>query len=65
MVAIFDSPESWLWVVLIGAAVFGSGRLPELARSIGRSRSEFRKGLQEGEVEPTSPGGDPPTDAPS
>jgi sec-independent protein translocase protein TatA len=47
MVAFFESPESWLVVALVAAVVFGSSRLPELARSLGRSTSEFQKGLRE------------------
>jgi TatA/E family protein of Tat protein translocase len=47
MVAFFESPESWLVVALVAAVVFGSSRLPELARSLGRSKSEFQKGLRE------------------
>jgi sec-independent protein translocase protein TatA len=37
--------------ILIVAAVvvllFGARKLPEVARSLGRARSEFRKGLEE------------------
>ena len=50
MLAMFDSPESWMYVVLIAAALFGSSKIPEIARSIGRSKGEFQKGLREGIV---------------
>jgi sec-independent protein translocase protein TatA len=43
------------WFVVLGVIVllFGAKKLPELARSLGRSSSEFKKGLKEG-----SAGGD-------
>ena len=37
-----------LFVVLL---LFGSKRLPELARSVGKSLSEFKKGRREGSLE--------------
>ena len=48
MLAQFESPESWLFVVVIAILLFGSSKLPDLARSLGRSKSEFEKGLREG-----------------
>jgi sec-independent protein translocase protein TatA len=51
MLALFESPESWLFVALIVALLFGSSKLPEIARSLGRSKSEFQKGLREGAKE--------------
>lgn len=38
----------WGWIVLVVAVVFGAGKLPEIARNLGRSSGEFKKGLQEG-----------------
>jgi sec-independent protein translocase protein TatA len=29
--------------------LFGSSRLPELARSLGKAKGEFKKGLEEGD----------------
>ena len=43
------------WQILICIAVvarlFGAKKIPEIARSLGRAKSEFKKGLLEGERE--------------
>ena len=46
-------PGLWqiLIVVLIIAVLFGAKKIPELARSIGKAKGEFKKGLVEGEKE--------------
>ena len=46
-------PGVWqvLIVVLIIAVLFGAKKIPELARSIGKAKGEFKKGLAEGEKE--------------
>jgi len=38
-----------LIILLIVLVLFGAKRLPDLARALGRSLSEFKKGRQEGE----------------
>lgn len=41
----------WVIILVIVLVLFGGKRLPELARSLGRSISEFKKGIKEGEQE--------------
>lgn len=36
-------------VVLVVAVLFGAKKIPELARSLGKAKGEFMKGLKEGE----------------
>ncbi|HEX9122463.1 MAG TPA: twin-arginine translocase TatA/TatE family subunit [Actinomycetota bacterium] len=43
-------PE-WIVVIAVIVLLFGAKKLPELARSLGRSSSEFKKGMQEGTSE--------------
>lgn len=46
---IFDSPTQIIFVVAIIFLLFGSTRLPQLAKSIGQSQKAFKDGLREGE----------------
>lgn len=47
----------WEWILIIGAVVmlFGASRIPQLAKSLGQARKEFKKGMQEGELEDDEP----------
>jgi len=47
MVAYSPGPEL-IVVAAIVILLFGAKKLPELARSIGRSSSEFKRGISEG-----------------
>ena len=38
-----------LIVLLIILVIFGGSKLPQLARSLGKAQSEFKKGSEEGE----------------
>ena len=42
----------WEWLIVLGVILllFGAKKLPELARSLGKSSSEFKKGMKEGAV---------------
>lgn len=46
-------PGFWqvLIIVAIIAVLFGAKKIPELARSLGKAKGEFKKGLIEGEKE--------------
>ena len=43
--------QELLIVLLIVLIIFGAGKLPDLARSLGASAKEFRKGIDEGTSE--------------
>jgi sec-independent protein translocase protein TatA len=52
----------WGWIVLAVAVVFGASKLPDIARNLGRSSGEFKKGLKEGnEVAGDTESGTPPS----
>ena len=46
--ALFSMPggPEWIAIVILGILIFGS-RLPDIARSLGRSVVEFKKGMRE------------------
>ena len=39
--------------IVVIALLFGGKKIPELARSLGKAKGEFKKGLAEGEAEET------------
>lgn len=45
--------QGWEWIVILVVVLllFGATRLPSLARSIGASAREFRRGMEEGSDE--------------
>ncbi len=48
----FQNMGFWDWVIILGIVlIFFGGRLPDVARSLGKSISLFKKGLKEGEDE--------------
>ena len=57
LLAMFGFPGGieWIVIALIGLLIFG-GRLPNVARSIGKSIVEFKRGLRDvkNEIEPTA-----------
>ena len=48
----------FLLVLAVIALLFGSSQIPKLARSVGRARNEFQKGLDEPTEELPKPEGD-------
>jgi sec-independent protein translocase protein TatA len=48
---IFDSPMQIAFVVGIIVLLFGAGRLPQLAKSLGQTRKAFKEGMREAEEE--------------
>lgn len=44
-----SGPFEILLILFVILLLFGSKRLPDLARSLGRSLSEFKKGREDGE----------------
>ena len=42
-------PSEWLVILLVAVLLFGGKKIPELARSLGKARFEFKKGLSEGD----------------
>lgn len=47
----FLQGQEWLLLVLVVVLLFGAAKVPELARSLGKAKSEFRKASAEGERE--------------
>ena len=47
--------QELLIILVIVLVLFGANRLPELARSLGSSMKEFKKGMNEANKEETAP----------
>ncbi len=44
-------PEWGIVGIIALVVIFGASKLPEIARAVGRSSGEFKKGLKEGDIE--------------
>ena len=45
----FVGGYEWVWIiVIVGVLLFGAKKIPELARTLGKSKGEFEKGKIEG-----------------
>ena len=42
-------------ILLVVLLLFGSTKLPKLAKSLGEAQREFKKGIADGEAEPAKP----------
>ena len=51
-------PTELIIVLVIILLLFGSTRLPKLARSLGQASKEFKTGVKEGDTSPDSPTAD-------
>jgi len=50
--AAFIAGQEWIVIVILAAIlIFGAKKIPELAKTLGRSRGEYEKGKMEGERE--------------
>ena len=48
----FDSIDDWLIIAVVaGVLLYGSTKIPQLARNLGRSTGEFKRGRMEVESE--------------
>ncbi len=62
----FDSLDDWLIIAVVAGILFyGSSKIPQLARSLGRSVGEFKRGRleveQELKAEQATPAPNPPS----
>ena len=48
---LMPGPQEWLLIILLVGLLFGASKIPELARSLGRAKGEFKKGEIEAELE--------------
>lgn len=51
-IANFIAGQEWIFIIIIaGILIFGAKKIPELARTLGKSRTEYEKGKVEAEKE--------------
>lgn len=52
-ILLLGMPGGWEWIIILLVVVllFGSAKLPQLAKAIGQSKRAFREGIEEGERE--------------
>lgn len=48
----------WIVILIVVLLLFGARKLPDLARSLGASTKEFRKGIEEGAKSDDAPAPD-------
>ncbi len=51
VIAQIGSPAQWFILIIICLVIFGAKRLPDVARSLGRSLAAFKKAKQDFEQE--------------
>ena len=44
-----DNPEVYLIVLVVVVLLFGSSKIPKIARGLGSAKTEFEKGAKEGQ----------------
>jgi len=51
-IANFVAGSEWIWIaVIIAVLLFGAKKIPELAKTFGKAKSEYEKGKIEGDKE--------------
>lgn len=53
--------SEWIWILVVFVFLFGANKIPQLARSIGKGITEFKRGLKD----PTEGGEDDESKPPS
>ncbi|MEM4456623.1 MAG: twin-arginine translocase TatA/TatE family subunit [Archaeoglobaceae archaeon] len=51
VVRMFIGTQELIWIAIIVLILFGASKIPEVARSLGRSVAEFKKAQREAELE--------------
>lgn len=53
-IAAFESVDVIVIVAVVAILIFGSSKIPKIARGLGSAKSEFEKGLKEGQASSAS-----------